>query len=262
MEKPICLFDSGLGGLTVLKKLIDSFPNENYIYLADFANVPFGDKSKSQIKEIAINIIEWLNRFNPKTIIMACNTSSTLLSSELKAQSLKLKTPIFGMIESIAKEIANSGYSKVSVWATKLAVDNNGYQDAIHKFNPNIKVEQIACSKLVPMIEDLNFNQNDKKKIIKEYLDSTSDDSEALILGCTHYPLIQSEIKELSNIKIIDPADALVSELKVQSSVLNSSELTLYATAQVEKLKQFAKLYLMSDFTVKEISIKPVPIIS
>ena len=106
--KPVCLFDSGIGGLTVLKKLINKFPNENYVYLADLARVPFGDKTKEEIKKIVDEIFEWLVRFEPKAIIMACNTSSALLSSELGARSSKLGLPIYGMIESCAKEIPKS----------------------------------------------------------------------------------------------------------------------------------------------------------
>ena len=270
-QSPICLFDSGLGGLTVLKKLITTFPNESYIYLADLANVPFGDKSKSEIKEIATNIIEWLNKFNPKVIIMACNTSSAVLREQGRINPAPT-IPIHGIIESCAKEIAKSNYKKVSVWATKLVVENNGYKHAIQKHNSDIEIEEIACPKLVPMIEGLSSSQNDKKEIIKEYIDKISNDSEALILGCTHYPLIQSEIKELRNIKIIDPTDSLISNLSPstkggpayggQSSVISPSKITLYATAQVEKLEKFAKLYLMRDFEIKAVSIKRVSIAS
>ena len=86
MKPPICLFDSGIGGLTVLKKLINKFPEENYIYLADLARVPFGDKTKEEITTIANEIIEWLSKFNPKVIIMACNTSSAVLCEQGRIQ--------------------------------------------------------------------------------------------------------------------------------------------------------------------------------
>ncbi len=252
MNQPICLFDSGIGGLTVLKKLLEKFPSENYIYLADLANVPYGDKSKTEIENIATANIEWLSRFNPKLIIMACNTSSAILSSQLSALSSQLNIMIFEMIENCVKGIAKKNYKKVTIWATKLVADNNAYKNAIQKINPEINVEEIGCPKLVPMIEGLSFTISDRKEIINEYLNKTSKDSEALILGCTHYPLIQEDIKQLTNLEIIDPGDALVSQLSAPGSV------SLYATAQPEKLKRFSKFYLCGDFEVSLVSLKKI----
>ncbi len=255
-SKPICLFDSGIGGLTVLKKLINKFPNENYIYLADLARVPFGDKTKEEIKNIVDEIIEWLARFNPKAIVMACNTSSALLSSQLPALSSRLNVSIYGMIEKCAKEISKSNHKKVSVWATKFVVNNNAYKKTIQDNNPNIYVEEIACPKLVPMIEGLSFTLEERNKIINEYLNQTSKDSNALILGCTHYPLILEDLKKLTSMEIINPVDHLTNglerDLPQQVSTLQqvptpqqiSNQISLYTTAQKEKLERFAKLYL------------------
>ena len=167
-NKPICLFDSGIGGLTVLKKLINKFPNENYIYLADLANVPFGDKTKEEIKKIVNDIIGWLIRFEPKAIIMACNTSSALLGHQLSAISHQLKVPIYGMIESCAKEIPKLQHKKISVWATKFVTENNAYKKMIQDNHPETNVEEITCQKLVPMIEGLNFTLEERNKVINE----------------------------------------------------------------------------------------------
>lgn len=259
MRDSICLFDSGIGGLTVLKRLVNDYPNENYIYLADLANVPFGDKSSSEIESIATGIIHWLSRFNPKLIIMACNTSSTILSTKQSAISNQLNVPIYGMIGSCAKEIAGLGCKKISVWATKLVVENNGYKKAINKLNTNIEVEEIACPKLVPMIESLNYSQEEKNKILEEYLNKTSSDSEALILGCTHYPLIEDDIKNLRNVKTLDPACELIKDLCKNNHLSNNSSqqgsIQLYATRELEKLTRFAKIYLGKDFLAKNISL-------
>ena len=261
---PICLFDSGIGGLTVVKKLLKRFPNESYIYLADLARVPYGDRTKEEIKSFVNEIIEWLSKFDPKLIIMACNTSSAinnqgetgLMASQqqliLNSQFSILNFPIYGMIESCAKEISKSNYKKVSVWATKLVVESNSYKKSIHKYNPNIIVEEIACPKLVPMIEDLSFTISERNKIISEYLNETSKDTEALILGCTHYPLISEDITPLSKLQTIDPTDSLIKELEQKITTSSSSVITpnisLYATAQIEKVKRFSKLYLGNDF--------------
>ena len=269
MNSPICLFDSGIGGLTVLKKLINKFPNEEYIYLADLINVPYGDKSKNEIKEIASGIIEYLSRFDPKLIIMACNTSSSVLCEQGRINPAPT-IPLYGMIQSLAKEIASSHYSKVSIWATKLVTENNAYKNAIHKINPKITVEEISCPKLVPMIESLNFNEADKIKIIQEYLNMISKDSQALILGCTHYPLLEDEIKKLRKIEIIDPADALVRDLDnyMRSKGMpwqtptggKSNIISLYTTAQIEKVEGFFRIYTGEDIKANLIALKKVAI--
>lgn len=257
MKQPICLFDSGIGGLTVLKKLINKFPSEDYIYLADLARVPFGDKTKEEITTIANEIIEWLSRFNPKLIIMACNTSSAVLANQNPAPTI----PLYGMIGCTAKFIANSDYDEVSVWATKLVVETNAYKKAINNINPNIKVQEIACPKLVPMIEDLSFNPEEKVKTISEYTEKTSSTSKALILGCTHYPLVQNDLKKLTSIKIIDPTDALVNDLEncltLDRDATNhvSTNISLYTTAQAEKVEKFARLYLCGNHKVTSITL-------
>lgn len=261
MNNPICLFDSGIGGLTVLKKLLAKFPNEDYIYLADLARVPFGDRSENEIKNIVLEITEWLIKFDPKLILMACNTSSTIFSSQLPTLSSKFKVPIYGMLESCANEIA-SKHSFVSVWATRLAVEKNGYKNAIQKLNLNIKVEEIACPKLVPMIEDLHFTIHDRNEVINEYLGKTSKKAEALILGCTHYPLITEDIRNLTKIKIIDPTDSLVKDIEkilpVKDSNKSNPKISLYSTAQAEKLEKFAKLYLCGNYKANLVALNKV----
>ena len=259
-NKPICLFDSGIGGLTVLKKLINKFPNENYIYLADLARVPFGDKTKEEIRKIVDEIIEWLAAFKPKIIIMACNTSSALLSQQLSAISHQLNIPIYGMIQSCATEIAKSKHKKISVWATKFVAESNAYKKTIQNNSPDMAVEEIACQKLVPMIEGLSFTLEERNKIINEYLSQTSKDSNGLILGCTHYPLISEDLKRLTTIDIIDPADYLISDLEKTLATsksmpwhapTNKSKISLHTTAQKEKLERFSKLYLNLDENIK-----------
>ncbi len=260
MKQPICLFDSGIGGLTVLKKLIGKFPNEDYIYLADLARVPFGDRTKSELEQIVLEIIEWLSKFNPKAIVMACNTSSALLLEQNKINSISA-VPLYGMIDSCAKEIANSAYDEVTVWATKLVIENSSYKKTISNINPGIRVQEIACPKLVPMIEDLNFNTDEKVNVVSEYVEMTSKSSKALVLGCTHYPLIQNDLKKLLGIEMIDPADALVNVLckgLPWKAPTGKSNISLYTTAQVEKVEKFSRLYLCGNYKVNLVSLNKI----
>jgi glutamate racemase len=262
MQQPICLFDSGIGGLTVLKKLATNFPFENYIYLADLARVPFGDRSREDINNIVNEMFDWLMKFNPKMVIMACNTSSAVFDFKSQEFKSKINIPVYGMVESCAKEIAQSKYKKVSVWATKLAANSNIYKKTIQNINPHIGTEEIACPKLVPMIEDLSFNFSDREEIIKEYLNMTSQDSEALILGCTHYPHITNTLLKHTKMDIIDPADSLIKELESSLKKINNPELkrniSLYTTAQTEKLEKFSRLYLCEIYKTSLINLSKV----
>lgn len=257
---PICLFDSGIGGLTVLKKLANAFPNENYIYLADLARVPFGDKSKEELTNIVNEIINWLNKFNPKAIVVACNTSAALL------QDNKTMGPwdnnLISIIDPVAKEVADSNLKEVSVWATKFTIENSAYKKAINKLNPNIKVQEIACPKLVPIIENLQCSIEEKITITNEYLDQISKESESLIYGCTHYPHIDQVVKKQKNIRTIDPADAVVRCLNVMGLInqtpTGKGNIALYTTAQKEKLENFSKVYLCGDFKVNLVTLNVI----
>lgn len=261
MNTPICLFDSGIGGLTVLKKLVNRFPHENYIYLADLARVPFGDKTSKEIKDIVAELINYLLKFNPKIIIMACNTSSAIVLNEYEE---KLGIPIYGMIESCARDLACSNHSHVTIWATKLVVESSAYKKAIQKINPAVEVEEIACPKLVPMIEDLTFTINERNEILLGYLNKTSKKSQVLVLGCTHYPLLIDDIKNLTKLSIYDPTDSLVKDLEksimsqkhsLLQNPINASQISLYTTGELEKLQRFAKLYLNSDLKVNLVGL-------
>ena len=265
-NKPICLFDSGIGGFTVLKKLIQEFPNEKYIYFADLARVPFGDKTKDEIKSIANEIIEWLLKFDPKLIVMACNTSSALLNTKEKTYPV----PIYGMIDSCAKNIAKSNYKKITVWATKLVVESHEYKKQIQNYNPAIQVEEISCPKLVPMIEGLNFTLEQREEIISEYTNNTSTDSEGIILGCTHYPLIAEDIKKSSKKETIDPTDYLVQDLLQQVPTMPShsrdlprqasTTTAIYTTAQKDKIERFAKLYLNEEIKATLVTLNKISV--
>lgn len=259
---PICLFDSGIGGLTVLKKLMNSFPNENYIYLADLARVPFGDKSKEELTNIVNEILTWLNKFNPKAIVVACNTSAALLQDH-KTMGL-CDHNLISIINPVAKEIAESDLKEVSVWATKFTIENSAYKKAINKLNPNIKVQEISCPKLVPIIENMDCSMEEKNAIINDYLDQISKESESLIYGCTHYPHIDQIVKKQRNIKTIDPADAVVKELSdkglINQITTEKPNISLYTTAQKEKLENFSRLYLCGDFKVNLVTLNKISV--
>jgi len=175
----IGMFDSGIGGLTVLNSLINKYPNHEYIYFGDTLHMPYGEKSKEEIIEYANNIIKFLESNNVDIIIIACGTVSSNI------EYLKSNTKLIDIISPLKNKLDK--YKKISILATPLSIKTNAFKKYI-----NTKLNLVSCPMLVPIIESGNYSNLDK--YLEEYLSSTLD-SDALILGCTHYPLIQDKIK-------------------------------------------------------------------
>lgn len=213
---PIGIFDSGIGGLTVVKSVIKQLPGEDIIYFGDTARVPYGTKSQETVKEYALQITQFLLQKKVKLILIACNTVSA--SAESAIRELAGSVPVFGVIEAgakIASEI-NSSPKLIGVIGTLATVVSGAYERAIKKQNPGISVFSKACPMLVPLAEE-GWTHNDvARKTLEIYLDDfRTRDLDALILGCTHYPLFKDMIVEVlgnSNTRIIDSADVIAEQ--------------------------------------------------
>ena len=206
---PIGVFDSGLGGLTVLKKLQQKFPKESFIYIGDTAHLPYGNKSKAAIVDYAISISHYLITQNVKLIIVACNTVSSIALKLLKA---RFDIPIIDVITPIAHNlISNKKIKRIGVIGTHNTIKSNAYYKILKEINPNLNIFQKACPLFVPIIEEGLQNDLIAHLAIKKYLiDLLNHNIELLILGCTHYPLIKTNIQKNipSNIQILDSAQA------------------------------------------------------
>jgi glutamate racemase len=208
MDKPIGIFDSGVGGLTVAKAIAEALPNERIIYFGDTAHLPYGDKSKESVKLYSQRITAFLVAKGCKAIVIACNTASAHAYSDLKKFYPKL--PIINVVNptvNYCSEKYDSG--KIGVIATKGTIKSRIYPRKIVKKNPNLEVPQAAAPLLVPMIEEGFFNNNISQTIINSYLSTKNfADIQALILGCTHYPLIKEEVKNYfkGSVDVIDSA--------------------------------------------------------
>lgn len=189
------LFDSGIGGLTVLKTLINKYPNNEYIYYGDTLNIPYGNKTKSELLKLAKNNVDFLSMKNVDIIIIACGTISSNCLEELKQ---KYTIPIYSIIEPTIKYLNESNYNHIGVIATEATINSH-----IFKNNINKNIYELATPKLVPLIEN---NRNDElNKELHQYLDEYAGKLDILVLGCTHYPIIKDKIKEiLTNTKILD----------------------------------------------------------
>ena len=201
---PIGIFDSGVGGLTVLEQLIKVLPNENFIYFGDTDHVPYGNKSKETIKGYCKEIVSFLDKQSVKLIIVACNTAS---STALDVLCNQTKTPILNVIDPCVEQAVKTTKNNfIGVIGTKTTILSQAYKDRIKKTNSKINVYGKACSLFVPIIEESLVNNKIADEIVKFYLKDLPLKIDTLILGCTHYPLIKHIIKKelSSNVNILD----------------------------------------------------------
>ena len=215
-KKPIGIFDSGIGGLTIAKAVTDLLPNEQIIYFGDTAHLPYGDKSPQLIQSFATQITtHLLERENCKAIVVACNTASAT-SYEFLRDHYKGDVPIINVIDPIIEAIvADTEISKVGLIATKTTVESGVYQEKLTRRKPNIQFEVLATPLLAPMIEEGFGNDEISQAVISNYI-KTLKNIDALILGCTHYGLIKEEINQFfkHEIKLFDSGKILAQKLK------------------------------------------------
>ena len=210
MNIRIGLFDSGVGGFTVLKKILQFYPQFPCVYLADTARLPYGNRSQKEIREIADEVLGWLIGQDLSAIIVACNTTNSLALDVLVKN---LNVPTFGLIDSGVQMIWEK---RIGVLATSATVTSKAYTKKILSLKPNSFVLEQACPAFVPMIEMGQFNSLEIRNIAHEYLKPLLKSKvEAIILGCSHYPLLLPLFKELlpDNVRIIDPAIGLARNL-------------------------------------------------
>lgn len=269
---PIAIFDSGFGGITVLKQLLKILPNENYIYVGDNANIPYGSKSKEEIINLTLKIVDFLVEKKSKIIIIACNTITACTYDILKE---KYDTPVIEVISNgVIDAINKTKNNNISIMATEFTVHSNAYIEKINQYNKNIKITQIACRDLCPMIESDWYSHNNRFDVLRGYLEKIDSDSDTLILGCTHYPLILEDIKKVLNEKnnnsvknIIDPALNTSSSIKkyleennlLNKDKFNKSEINIYSTGNIEKVEVLMNMLLPKEiynsYTIKHLKL-------
>lgn len=216
MKNPIGIFDSGVGGLTVVKEFKKQLPNENILYFGDIARVPYGGKTPDEILNIVREIIDWMLGFNVKAVVMACNTSSALALSIVQQE---YSIPVFGLIKPTASFINNleTPPKKVGVIATKATANSHSYAMEINNLNPNIEVYEVGCPGLVEIVESGQTNSMLAYREVKKYIDPLAAEKvEKIILGCTHYPFLAGVIRDLYPLKdlLVNPAEHMVKEIR------------------------------------------------
>ncbi len=202
---PIGIFDSGIGGLTVAKRIISMLPNENIVYFGDTARVPYGSKSNSTVIEYSMQDAQFLINKNVKLIIVACNTASSVALDTLKD---KYDIPIIGMIEPGAKlALEKTKNGRIGVIGTNSTINNKAYSEQLKELDDRMKIIEKPCPLFVPIAEEGWLDHEATDLIAKEYLQEFIDaDVDTLILGCTHYPLLAETIQKImgKNVALID----------------------------------------------------------
>ncbi|MCK6614857.1 MAG: glutamate racemase [Ignavibacteriaceae bacterium] len=204
-EKPIGVFDSGIGGLTVVKEIMAKLPNERIIYFGDTARVPYGSKSNETVIEYSLQDAAFLVQKNVKIIVVACNTASSVAIPALRE---KFTIPVVGMIEAGSAYAANeSKEKKIGVIGTRSTISNRSYSKELKRIDPEFDVFEKACPLFVPLAEEGWIDHNATLEIAEEYLRELKELSvDTLLLGCTHYPILKPVIQKVmgEKVKLID----------------------------------------------------------
>lgn len=213
--RPIGIFDSGVGGLTVVKALVKEMPGESFIYFGDTAHLPYGDKTRGQLFSYAGSILNFMHINQVKAVIVACGTHSAVT---LPGMEGKYPFPVLGVVKAGARAaVRATGNGKIGVIATQATVNSLAYTQNIKKINPRLEIYEKACPLFVPMIEEGRLEGEEIRKIALEYITPLlKQNIDTLILGCTHYPFLSSVIKDLAgeDVVLVDPAFETIEEVK------------------------------------------------
>ncbi len=253
-DAPIGIFDSGLGGLTVLKNIQEILPNENYIYFGDTAHLPYGSKSSSSIIDYSNSIINFLINKRVKAIIIACNSASSVAKKSLEKQ---VDVPIFEVITpAVQNAVQITTNNRIGIIGTDTTIKSKIYSTKISNIDQSINTKEIACPLFVPIIEEGLESYDFLSEIVQLYLRPMIEfDIDTLILGCTHYPIIKYQLEKLlsDNIKFVTSGNPLAKSLKKyltdnnQHNISNPHPVEFYVSDSKEKFKALGSKFLKSE---------------
>jgi len=245
--KPIGIFDSGYGGLTVFRSIAALLPGYDYIYLGDNARAPYGNRSFETVHQYTLECVEWFFKMGCPLVILACNTASAKALRTIQQKELPAIGPekrVLGVIRPTAEVIGNYTHTgSVAVLGTKGTVNSGSYQVEINKFFPAIKVHQLACPMWVPLIENGEYNSPGADYFVKKYLDellSAAPDTDTILLACTHYPLLMDKIRNYlpGNINVVAQGQIVAESLsaylhrhtEIETAITKNGKTSFYTT--------------------------------
>ncbi|MGH2378681.1 MAG: glutamate racemase [Candidatus Limnocylindria bacterium] len=268
-DRPIGVFDSGVGGLTVLRELRRQLPQESTIYLGDEARMPYGERDAAEVLRFTREAVAWFGReHQPKLIVIACNTATAAALETVREEA---SVPIIGVIRpGAAAAISATSRRAVGVLATALTVRSGAYVRAVRDLDPFVDVVQKACPKLVPLVEAGGADGPEAEEAVREYVlplvsegAAVSPGVDTLLLGCTHYPLLRSAIAKAAGpgVRVVDSATttSLAVREVLESHGLNAGlerpEHQVFATGPAERFSEVARRIFREDVGVRETAL-------
>ncbi|MDO8569810.1 MAG: glutamate racemase [bacterium] len=266
----IGIFDSGFGGLTVFKEIKKALPNYSYLYLGDNLRAPYGDRSQEVIYQYAEEAVDFLFKQGCELIILACNTASAEALKKLQQEWLPRHAPekrILGVIRPLAEEaIKASRFGRIGVIGTKATVESKAYQRELKALNPGLKIFQQAAPLLVPLIEEGWLKTTATRMILKKYLRPLKDSQiDTLILGCTHYPLLMKEFKQIvgQRIKVLDAPKIVAVKLidylqrhpEIEQKLGKQKTVRYLTTGSLEQFNHLASKFLGTEVKAEKVSL-------
>lgn len=256
-NRPIGVFDSGLGGLTVLREILKVVPHENIIYFGDTARVPYGPRKLEEVRKFVFRITHFLSQKDVKLMVIACNTST---AAALDALQVHLPIPIIGVIEPGARTaVSHTANRRVGIMATRGTVESRAYDKAISKIGRGIKVYSVAAPKLVEYVEEgMLCGQALDRSIYNYIAPLLAKKIDVLIMGCTHFPLIEGRIAHVSgdNIKVISSAVETARDVKhilkkegIAASGTGKPFRIFYETGKASHFYRVGKMFLGEEIT-------------
>lgn len=250
-NRPIGIFDSGLGGLTVLKEIKRLLPNESLIYFGDDGRTPYGTKSRETVIKYTRQIVSFLHSKDVKLLVVACNTISALALPELKPA---IDVPVLEVIEPGSRSaLKKTKKGRIGIIATPGTIASGVYSKAIHSRNPDVKIFPKACPLFVSLVEEGWWDNEITRMVVSEYLSELkSENIDTLVLGCTHYPLLSAAIRKVIGDEVVQVSSAEELALALQD-LLHEGNLyagkegahyRYYTSDSVEKFKELGKLIL------------------
>lgn len=266
-SRPIGVFDSGFGGLTVLSELVSQFPNENFIYLGDTLRVPYGNKSESEVVEYSLQISRWLVKQNVKAIVIACNTSSCIAYPTLHRE---VNAQFFGMlnagVDTVIKyqELLGEDINKLGIIGTKNTILSRVHENALRTAGFLGEIIPVACPLFVPIIEEGVMDKYVWTSVINYYLSLLRDAGvSTLLLACTHYPILTENLQEYfdGKIQLLEPSYMLALELRkylqkygISNELNKPGKIELYITGSRDSFELFYHRFF-------DLKVEPVKVI-
>ncbi len=253
---PLGVFDSGVGGLTVVRALMDVLPNESIVYLGDTARLPYGSKSPETIRKFAVEDTQFLLSKGVKAIVIACNTAT---AHALPLLQSKFQLPVIGVLEpGVEAALADPNCQRVGIIGTSGTIKSCAYQHALAMRRPDLQIEAVATPLLVPVIEEDWIEHPAAKMIVREYLKPLMKHGmDTLVLGCTHYPLLKPLLAKILNnrVRLVDSAlvcaeqvKAMLRERGLLRVAKSKPKLDIFLTDLSEQFESLAKRFLRADF--------------